>query len=273
MSLRPRAGLVAVVASGLGAVMLAACGGAEPASSGCDGEPTILVIHAASSLREAFGALAEDLVADVECGTRVVFEFGSSGALASRIVAGAPAAVFVSAGASAMGTVVDSGGTFGEPVDFVANHASLMVSVRSERADRIMTVEDLLDDGVLTGLCVRNAPCGSLADVVLAKSAELYDRVIGRSVVADTEATNSADLITKIALGELDAGIVLTSECVTAAADTICRGLPAKISASTVYSVVALDGSATVDRIIRTITSDATVDRLVTDHGFARLAG
>lgn len=255
----------------LGAVLVA-CGDTAARPEQCEAEPRTVVVYAASSLREGFDALADEIAA-VPCEPDVVFEYGSSGALAAKIVNGSPAAIFVSAGASAMATVVDAGAATRDPVEFLVNDASLMVSSRSERLEEIRSVDDLLSEGLVVGLCVGSAPCGALADDVLAKATRASGRRIDRATVADTESASSADLITKITLGEIDAGIVLSSECVSASSRAVCRALPTEISASTTYSVAALADNRTVLRITEAIRSTVVVDALVDGHGFSRLPG
>lgn len=232
-----------------------------------------MVVYAASSLRGGLESLADRVASVDPCAPEVVVEYGSSGSLAAAIANGAPVDVFVSAGSAAMQTVLDARVDAGEPADLVASEASLMVSRVSERRDEILAIEDLLADGVVTGLCVSTAPCGALADEVMAKAGKLGGRTLERASVADTEAASSADLVTKIALGEIDAGIVLSSECVLARADALCRELPARISASTVYGVVALRDTAPVRTVVAALRDDEMIDRLVADHGFARITG
>ncbi|MDQ3642563.1 MAG: molybdate ABC transporter substrate-binding protein, partial [Actinomycetota bacterium] len=92
-------------------LLLLACGeSARGVRKGSQGgrEQSDLVVYAASSLTEAFGAIGD--IYEVEHrGSTVRFSFESSSTLASQIVEGAPADVFASADTVQMDMVEDEG--------------------------------------------------------------------------------------------------------------------------------------------------------------------
>ena len=84
-----------------------ACGTAgDPASDALTGNAALLVAGA-SDLRPAFAEIGELFTA--ETGHEVIFDFGSSGQLAQRIIAGAPVDVYASANLSFVDAVLESG--------------------------------------------------------------------------------------------------------------------------------------------------------------------
>lgn len=230
---------------------MVACGGRS--DSGCSSRSTITVL-AASSLKSAFEDGIHAFAATHPC-IDVRFSFGSSGALASQVVSGVPADVFVSAGKKATEQVVAAGLAKSGPVDFARNTLAIMVSTKSRYANSVEGLPDLLDSrhsGIKVGMCNPSAPCGTLADTVLGNAAIAYDlAALTRSEVADTEVESVEGLVTKVKLGELDAGLVYVSDCFSAlkSTDVSCLTIPSevdghKVNDSTTYSVLGLSRNA-----------------------------
>lgn len=219
-----------------------------------------ITILAASSVSGLLGASREGFIENDPCVDDVRFSFGSSATLAGQVVNGVPADMFISASGATMDTVVDAGLAVGEPVLFARNVAAIMVSTPT--TGPISTLGDLAGSALTTGLCVATAPCGKLADAVLARAG------MDRAEVVDTEAVSVEDLVTKIEVGELDAGIVYGSDCVTARESVRCVAIPADQNSTTEYFAVALAESPPVTRWLALMTSDSFQRRLVDDFGF-----
>ena len=81
---------------------------------------------AAASLTETFTTLAKEFEAD-HPGVDVKLAFDSSATLAEQVTQGAPADVLATADEDTMQTVVDAGGTEGDPQVFATNHLQLVV--------------------------------------------------------------------------------------------------------------------------------------------------
>ncbi|MEM8700736.1 MAG: molybdate ABC transporter substrate-binding protein [Pseudomonadota bacterium] len=79
-----------------------------------------LTVFAAASLREAMERIASGY--EQKTGTRLVFSFAGTGALARQVEAGAPADLFVSADADWMDYVVANGGVDPESVRQIASN-------------------------------------------------------------------------------------------------------------------------------------------------------
>lgn len=234
---------------------------ADTGETSCpEGPDRTLTVLAASSLSDLLTAVEPDFLVVDGCVEDVVFSFGSSATLAGQVVNGVPADVFVSASGATMQTVVEAGLAVGEPVMFARNVAAIMVS---EDAPRTITgLADLADGRLSVGLCVASAPCGALADAVLDRAG------LDRGRIVDTEAASLEDLVTKIELGELDAGIVYASDCAVPRASVRCTSIPGEDNATTEYFAVGLNDSPATTAWLAHM-EDADFRRLLTeDFGF-----
>lgn len=235
-----------------------------------------LVVLAASSLSRVFVESEQSFLDAHPCVTDVQFSFGSSAVLAAQIVNGAPVDVFASASASTMQRVIDENVASGSPVVFARNSAALLVADGSGVAGEIGGLPDLLDDrtpGVKVGLCAESVPCGGLADEVLANAARAFGEPrLSRSVVADTEASSAEDLVTKVRLGELDAGIAYASDCAVGSG-VRCVEIPNEVSgrpvnSSTSLSAVAVSDTEKASAFVGFLSGGEMRSRLVDEFGF-----
>lgn len=196
---------VAVAAAG--ALLAApACGGAGA------GDSRTLRVLAAASLTEVFRHLEPEFEAthdDVD----VVLQFGSSATLAAQVEAGAPADVFVTADAAIADRLAEAG-VVGAPTEVATNDLALMVAPGNPR--NITRLADLDRPGVVFVLCAAAAPCGHLGDIAL-RRAEVQAAPAGRE-------ENVKAVVSRVLLGEADAGIVYASD-VRAAGDR-AEGVP-----------------------------------------------
>ena len=171
-------------------------------SVGCGGDDeTIVTVYAAVSLSEAFEDLATEYEAtnpDVD----VKLSFAGSARLAAQISAGARADVFASANGANMNRVVAEGRTATPPVLFVRNRLALVVPI--DNPGNVTALEDLSNEGLVLAVCAPEVPCGALAQAVLADA--------GIDADADTEETSVRAVLTKVTLGEADAGLVYATD-------------------------------------------------------------
>lgn len=231
-------------------------------SSGASGTPaaSTITVFAAASLNGSFTSLAEQFEA-ARPGTRVVFSFGASSTLATQILQGAPADVFASASTKNMDDVVAAGAA-GDSTVFARN--ALMIAVPAANPAGITGLDDLAEATVKVALCQAAVPCGVLADKVLANAK-----------VEVTPVTREADVkavLTKVSLGEVDAGLVYVTD-VKAAGDKV-KGIeiPAAVNASTSYPIAVLTTSgnkATARAFTDFVLSDAGAS-VLTAAGFAK---
>ena len=177
------------------AVLLSACGGSANVT------PNEILVSAASSLTEAFTEM-ETAFESVNPEIDVVLNTGGSSALREQILAGAPADVFASANTANMDLIVDAGDVQGEPAIFARNR--LEIAVPTGNPGDVNGLSDFARDELLIGLCAEAVPCGDYGRQAL-QNADVTPSVA-------TEEPNVRALLTKIEVGELDAGIVYTTD-------------------------------------------------------------
>jgi len=225
-----RTKLATVLAVLLGLTSIAACGSDDSGGSSTKKDVTIRVF-AAASLTETFTELGKQFE-KAHPGTKVEFGFGPSSGLAEQIGSDAPADVFASASPSNMDTVVQAGDAK-DPKDFATN--SMEIATPPDNPGKVDSLDDLARPGVKVALCQAQVPCGKTAYQVF-DNAHL-------TVKPATEEVDVKSVLTKVTLGEVDAGVVYVTD-VQAAGDKV-KGveIPAAQNASTSYPIATLTHS------------------------------
>jgi molybdate transport system substrate-binding protein len=205
-------------------VGLAACGGSSAGdtasgttSPSSAGELTdTLTVFAAASLTDVFTELGDELMHQ-NPSLEVTFNFAGSSALATQIAQGAPADVFASADEAQMSRLEDDG-LAEDPRIFARNPLMLAfppddpAGIAARRTMPEPGLADLLKGDPTLAVCAPEVPCGAAAATVL-KAAGLGD-------VADTYEDDVRAVLTKVKLGEVDAGLVYVTD-VHAAGDSV----------------------------------------------------
>jgi molybdate transport system substrate-binding protein len=179
---------------------------AEPA-------PRAITVLAAASLTESFRELGR-VFERQHPGTTVQFGFAGSQQLALQMAQGAPADVFASADQRWMDYVKDKGLVEGEAPVFARNR--LVVIVPKTNPARIATLEDLGRRDTKVVLAAEQVPVGTYSREALRKLATNpgfppdYDHRVLGNVVSQEE--NVKGVVSKVQLGEADAGIVYRSD-------------------------------------------------------------
>ena len=228
--------------------LVIACSG-----SSVEGE---LLVSAAASLTNAF--------ADVESGFEeenpevdVVLNLGSSSALREQILEGAPADVFAPANTSNMDQVAEAGELSGEAEIFATN--SLQIAVPSGNPGGVTGLEDFAREELLIGLCAEPVPCGDFGRQALAHAGVIPS--------IDTNEPDVRALLTKIAAGELDAGITYVTDVLSASGDVEGVEIPAEMNVVAEYPIATLAGAPNPD------AAAAWVEFVLSDEGQAILTG
>jgi molybdate transport system substrate-binding protein len=206
--------------------LLTACGGSS--RSGSSTPRYTLTVLAASSLTESFTTLAHRFEQQ-HPGTRVHLSFGGSPTLAQQILAGAPADVFAAASAAAMTTVTGAGEAVGTPVTFARN--SLEIAVPPGHST-ITSLADTTRDGVKLALCAPTVPCGTAAAKVYAAA--------GLTPHPVTQEQDVKLVLSKVELGEVDAGLVYVTDVKAAGNRVTGIAFAEAAAALTAYPAVAL---------------------------------
>lgn len=196
-----------------------------------EGAPSAtLTIFAAASLTDAFTEMAEQFeAARLEAGepsVRVLLNFAGSQQLAQQLAQGAPASVFASADATQMDAAIEA-----ERVSAVAPQVfarnRLVAILPADNPAGIETLHDLAAPGVSILLAAEEVPVGRYSLEFLDKATA--DPSLGGDYRADVLSnvvsyeTNVRAVLTKIQLGEADAGIVYSSDILPGESDAVIR--------------------------------------------------
>lgn len=241
------------VVAGLAAVIaLTCCGGQESGA--------VVRLSAASSLTELFAELAAAFESE-HPGSDVVLTFGGSPALVTQLREGAPTDVLVTADQASMDRAVASGDV-GEPVVIARNRLTVVVERGNPRA--FSRLDDLARPGVRVALCAPAVPCGRLAGEVLGAA--------GITVEASSREESVKAVLTKVVLGEVDAGLVYETDARAAGAQVQALSLlPAGEDApSTAYLAAITTEAAHADLATRwmALLVSPAGRRALDRHGF-----
>ena len=189
---RPVIAALTAAATGLA---LVACGPAEST-----GTTVAIGVAAAPSLAGAFTELI-GVFEEENPGTRVHLELGRSVEIAENLGDRTDLHVFASANEAAMDHAL-AAGTVAGPEVFARNH--VVLAVPSGNPAGVTGLDDLARPELRVGLCDRQVPCGSAAEVLLGE-AEVDPEV-------DSRDGGSRALAARLADNEFDAGIIYRTD-------------------------------------------------------------
>jgi len=262
MVARPRIthapGLARIVPGLAAAVLLAACSGSAATSSGSTSAPAPgsiavdsatpapveLTVFAAASLNAAFTRLGSAFEA-AHPGVTVVFSFDASSVLRTQVEQGAPADVFASADEQNPAALVGAGLAVGPPTSFAANALTVIVPVGNPA--KIATPADLARPGVKVVAAGAAVPITRYADQLLASLAAQpgypsdFLTAVAANVVSRED--NVKGIVTKIELGEGDAGIVYVTDA-RASGKVATVPLPDAANVRATYDAIVIKASA-----------------------------
>lgn len=238
------------------ATVLAACSDDGSGDGGSGGDST-LTVFAASSLTDVFGELEKAFEVDHD-GVDVVLSLDSSSTLATQITEGSPADVLATADEASMQIIVDAGDNGSDPETFASN--TMTIVTPPDNPARIGTIDDL--PGTDYVLCDPAAPCGAVAEEILGRAGITLEPVSLEDKVTA--------VLSKVTLGEADAGMVYLSDAVGAGDDVNAYKIPDDVNASTPYVIATVADSEHADLAqewIDLVVSQAGL-RVLADAGF-----
>ena len=177
----------------------ASCSGS--ASSETDRD---VVVMAASSLSEVVEAVSASH-------PNITAVLAGSSTLVAQLTAGAHADVLITADGASMDRATSDGSVQGTPVVIATN--ALVLATAPGNPGRVAGLADLARPELLVGLCSAEVPCGALARQAL------DDAQMAPSV--DTLELSVRSLAAKLSLGELDAGLIYSTDAVAAGLPTV----------------------------------------------------
>ena len=191
-----------------------------------------VLVSAAASLTDAFAEL-ERAFESAHPGVDVVLNLGSSSTLRAQILEGAPVDVFASANISNMDQVAAAGGVAGEPRIFARNR--LRIAVPKGNPAGVGGLRDFGRGELLLGLCAEEVPCGAFARQALARA--------GVVAAIDTNERDVRALLTRVELGELDAGIAYVTDVVSSRGGVEGIEIPEEHNVVAEYPIAVLAGA------------------------------
>lgn len=182
-------------------------------SAGFAQSPDELTVFTAASLTGAFGEIGE--MYENETGIHVAFNFDGSQALRTQLENGAYADVFASANMKQMNAVRESGLMNNSSVAiFTKNKLALIVP--KDNPANIRNLTDLARPGIKIVMGTKDVPVGDYALQIIARlgNDSAYGPDYERDVLANviSQETNVNYVVTKVALGEADAGFAYVSD-------------------------------------------------------------
>lgn len=223
-------------AFGAVAVLLAGCGGtSQPAVSSGAALSGSITVFAASSLTAAFGTIGGDFQKAYP-GSTVHFSFAGSSTLVGQIQQGAIGDILASADQPNMQKLVNAGLTSGSPSIFARNKLQIVVPAGNPK--HVSGLADLGRSGLIVVLCAPAVPCGHYAAQALQKASV--------TVKPASEETDVKAVLTKVALGEADAGIVYVTDVKAAGSQVKGIDIPDALNVIADYPIVVLKDSQNI---------------------------
>jgi molybdate transport system substrate-binding protein len=240
-----------------------------PATETAAPEPVTLTVFAAASLTDAFTEIGTAFQAEYPNVT-VSFNFAGSQALASQIVEGAPVDVFASANNTQMQVVVDAGLI---PADtattFVRN--SLVIITPADNPAQIDELADLAQPGLTIVLAADSVPAGKYTVDLLNNANATLGETFSASVLANVVSyeDNVRSVLSKVELGEADAGVVYLSDSVTSSSIQVIQ-IPDDMNVIATYPIAAVTASAYPDyaQAFVDFIYSAQAQEILTRYGF-----
>jgi molybdate transport system substrate-binding protein len=213
---RSRLAFVAVLA-----LLVLPAGRASPATT-----RTQITVYAAASLTNVFPAID----------SHEKYSFGGSNALAAQIQQGAPADVFASANMK-LPQQLNQAGLCSKPVVFTRNR--LVIVVPKANPAHIRNIYDLTKSGVTIDIAGSGVPVGSYTLQIL-KNMNLTSAVLQNVVSQETDVR---EVLAKVALGEVDAGFVYSTDAKTVPGKVLVIKVPAWAQPKVQYGICVVSHS------------------------------
>jgi molybdate transport system substrate-binding protein len=189
-------------------------------------------VFAAASLTASFNALGASFQT-AHSGVTVKFNYAGSPTLVTQIEQGAPADVFASADTTNMDKLSTDGFTVGSSSVFA--HNQLEIVVAPGNPEGITGLADLAKPGLIYITEAPTVPAGKYSLQALASA--------GVKVTPKSLETSVTAVISKIELGEADAGIVYTTDVSAAGSKVSGVQIPAANNVIATYPIVVVKGT------------------------------
>jgi molybdate transport system substrate-binding protein len=173
-----------------------------------------ITVFAAASLTDAYAEIG-DAIAEEHPNVTVRVETAGSQTLVTQLQEGAEADVLATADSSSMTQAQEAGLLDGDPVAFTSN--SLVIVTPGDNPAGIDGIEDLAGDGIRLVIAGEDVPAGRYARAAFCAWAG--DDAGALAAIGDNVVSEEVDVrsvLTKVQLGEADAGVVYASDAAAA---------------------------------------------------------
>ena len=240
---------------------VSACGTGSGGSTST-AQPVKLTVFAAASLKAAFTKIGAQYTS-LHSNVTFTFNFAGSDALAGQITQGAPADVFASANNTQMNVAVSGGEIDSSSVQVFA-HNRLVVIVPKNNPANIQSLQDLAKPGVKVVLADKTVPAGQYALQFLMKASadpsfgSSYQTNVLKNVVSYQ--TDVTSVLSEVALGQADAGIVYTTDASTDPTALNTIAIPDNMNVIATYPIAPIKASKSLSaaqQFIAFVTSNS----------------
>jgi len=203
--------------------------------------PQTLLVFAAGSLTESFTELGQSF--EKQLGTKVELNFANSNTLAEQILQGAPADVFAPAALDFMEKLVEKDRVNAQSVKLFARNQLVVILPKSNPAD-LHTLQDLAKPGIKLVMGAKKGPQGKYVEAFLSNAsasadfgADYKDAVYANVVSYESTAKS---VVSKVVLGEADAGIAYITDAASAADKVLTIPIPEALNVIAEYPIAPL---------------------------------
>lgn len=234
-----------------------------------------LTIFAAASLIEAFTEIGENFERE-QPGTTIIFNFAGSQQLAHQLAQGGPADIFASANAFQIDAAAKSGRIDNNIQTFTANE--LVVIYPEDNPARLRTLDGLAEPHMRIILAGSSVPVGSYTLQFLQLASQeadfgpFYAEAVLENVISYE--TSVRAVLSKVALGEADAGVVYTSDISGDFADDVGHiDIPSHLNISASYFLAPVVGAANPDLAAKFINYVLSLEsqQVLASYGFQKI--
>jgi len=221
--------------------LMTACGD-KTSSKSADTTPVNLTISAASSLTDVMNEIST-MYKKKAPNVTIAYNFGASGALQTQIEQGAPADIFMSAAVKQMDALSKDGLVVEETrKDLLENEVVLIVPKNSTKG--IKSFDDVITDKV-SKIALgepKAVPVGQYSEDIFT-SLKTLDKVKAKAVYG----SDVRQVLTWVASGEVDCGIVYSTDAKTSKDVTVIAQAPANSHKPVTYPVAVIKSSKNQD--------------------------
>jgi molybdate transport system substrate-binding protein len=204
-----------------------------------------VIVFAASSLTDPFNEIKADLE-KANPNLRITYNFGGSNTLRAQLEQGAKADVFASANQTEMDNALKSSLVADKGTTFVRNR--LVVILPKNNPGKVQTLQDLAKPGLKFVTAQKDVPVGGYTLQALDKMSKDpgFSPDFSQKVQANfvSQESNVKQVVSKVQLGEADAGIVYLSDIsAKVSPDLTTLEIPDQFNTLATYPIAILKGA------------------------------